>query len=52
VLAVVYDPHRFVEDNVLLEKVQSAQQAVFARWLDKPLLASMHNVLLFSGDKK
>ena len=52
VLAVVYDPHGFVEDNVLLEKVQSAQQAVFARWLDTPSPAIMNNVLPFSGDKK
>ena len=51
VLAVVYDPNGFVEDNVLLEKVQSAQQAVFARWLDEPSTASMNNVLPFSGDK-
>ena len=50
-LAVVYDPNGFVEDNVLLEKVQSAQQAVFARWLDEPSTASMNNVLPFSGDK-
>jgi hypothetical protein len=51
VLAVVYDPHGFVEDNVLLEKVQTAQQAVFARWLDTPSPAIMNNVLPFSGDK-
>lgn len=49
VLAVVYDPHGFVEDNVLLEKVQSAQQAVFARWLDAPSSASMNNLVSFTG---
>ena len=50
-LAVVYDPNGFVEDNVLLEKVQSAQQVVFARWLDKPQTASINNVLPFSEEK-
>ena len=51
VLAVVYDPHGFVEENVLLEKVQSAQQAVFARWLDTPSPTIMNNVVSFSGDE-
>ena len=51
VLAVVYDPNGFIDDHFLLEKLQNAQQRVFARWLEAPTHGGAYNVLPFSGEK-